>query len=169
MEYRYIHNDTEYTIVLEQLSDGSFQAQIDGITYDVQFQHRSGGALAMHIDGQPLTAYVASKADTRYTALHHNTVLHYNFERVKFGTTRRVRGATASGQIIAQMPGQVIELQVAVGDVVQQGQTLLVLEAMKMEIRVQAPFKGTVTDVFVNLGHSVDRGAELLKLDADKD
>jgi biotin carboxyl carrier protein len=60
------------------------------------------------------------------------------------------------------MPGKVIDLRVAVGQEVAAGETLLVLEAMKMEHPMRAPEDGVVADVRVALGEQVENGALLL-------
>jgi len=60
------------------------------------------------------------------------------------------------------MPGKVIDVRVQVGDVVQAGQTLLILEAMKMEHPMNATEDGVVTEVRVALGDQVESGAVLL-------
>ena len=63
---------------------------------------------------------------------------------------------------VAQMPGKVIELRVAVGDRVSAGDTVLVLEAMKMEHPMRAAEAGVVTEVRVAEGDQVEAGAMLL-------
>jgi propionyl-CoA carboxylase alpha chain len=67
-----------------------------------------------------------------------------------------------SGGFVARMPGKVIDLRVAVGDTVRAGETLLVLEAMKMEHPMCATEDGVVTEVRVALGEQVESGALLL-------
>jgi biotin carboxyl carrier protein len=64
------------------------------------------------------------------------------------------------------MPGQVIAVPVAAGDAVSRGQTLIVLEAMKMELRVAAPHDGTVEKVLVSVGEVVERGQPLAEVAA---
>jgi 3-methylcrotonyl-CoA carboxylase alpha subunit len=64
--------------------------------------------------------------------------------------------AAAGGGPSAPVPGTVVAVEVAVGDEVTEGQTLVILEAMKMEHRITARSDGTVTDVLVVPGDSVD-------------
>lgn len=67
--------------------------------------------------------------------------------------------STADAKSIkAQMPGTVIRIQVAVGDSVQEGDVLLVLEAMKMEVEVKSTVSGTVTSMAVSVGDQVAAG-----------
>jgi pyruvate carboxylase subunit B len=64
----------------------------------------------------------------------------------------------------AQMPGKVIKTHVAVGDHVNEGDILLILEAMKMEVEVKAPSGGTVSSIAVNAGDQVTGGQELASI-----
>jgi propionyl-CoA carboxylase alpha chain len=68
----------------------------------------------------------------------------------------------ASGSLHAPMPGKVVSVDVSVGDVVRKGQTLVVLEAMKMEHAIGSPEEGTVHEVKVAAGEQVERGALLV-------
>ncbi len=73
-----------------------------------------------------------------------------------------------SAGFIARMPGKVLELRVAVGDSVKAGQTLLVLEAMKMEHPMNAAEDGVVTEVRVVQGEQVESGALLLVIEPNQ-
>jgi len=71
--------------------------------------------------------------------------------------------ATA-GRVKAPMPGRVVRSLVALGDHVEAGQTLVILEAMKMENEVQSPAPGVVVAVDVVAGQAVDAGQVLIEL-----
>lgn len=68
------------------------------------------------------------------------------------------------GSLVAPMPGKIISLAVAVGDQVKAGQTLLVMEAMKMEHTITSPKDGKVEEIFYAVGDQVTEGAELIQL-----
>jgi propionyl-CoA carboxylase alpha chain len=68
----------------------------------------------------------------------------------------------ATGGLVARMPGKVIDLRVGVGDTVKAGETLVVLEAMKMEHPMSAREDGVVTEVRVAVGEQVESGTLLL-------
>ena len=60
------------------------------------------------------------------------------------------------------MPGNILKVNVSVGQSVGQGDVLVVLEAMKMENEIMAPKDGTITQVLVSKGSTVDTGAPLV-------
>ena len=73
--------------------------------------------------------------------------------------------APAGGETIsAPMPGNILAVNVKVGDAVKKGDVLMVLEAMKMENEIMAPCDGTVASVGVNAGATVETGAVLCVL-----
>jgi propionyl-CoA carboxylase alpha chain len=71
----------------------------------------------------------------------------------------------AAGSLLAPMPGSVVAVHAQVGDVVEEGRPLLVLEAMKMQHTITAPHAGTVTELDVAVGDQVAGGAVLVVVD----
>ena len=67
------------------------------------------------------------------------------------------------------MPGNVTAVHVAQGDTVEDGQLLLILEAMKMEHRITAPMSGSVKQLLVDPGDQVDNGALLVVLEEEEE
>lgn len=72
--------------------------------------------------------------------------------------------ASAATTISAPMPGTILSVNIKVGDTVQAGQVLFILEAMKMENEIMAPAGGTVTAVAATKGASVNSGDMLCTL-----
>jgi 3-methylcrotonyl-CoA carboxylase alpha subunit len=77
---------------------------------------------------------------------------------------RHAAAAAGSGTVTAPMPGKIVSLNVAPGDVVEPRTLLLVLEAMKMEHRIEAPVGGTIGDVRVKLGELVAADTTLVTI-----
>lgn len=72
--------------------------------------------------------------------------------------------AAGANSVTAPLPGSVTVVNVKAGDAVKAGQTLIIIEAMKMENEVLAPADGTVTAVHVSGGQAVQQGDALLDL-----
>ena len=87
--------------------------------------------------------------------------------------TRAIRDITAAtskptgpAPVNAPMPGMVIRVNVAVGDKVQAGQGVIVMEAMKMENELRASAPGVVKAIHAEVGKAVEKGATLVELSA---
>ena len=68
-------------------------------------------------------------------------------------------------EVVAPMPGTIVDIMVAVGDGVEEDQELMVLEAMKMENPIFAPANGTVKEIKVKVGDKVESDAVLMTLE----
>jgi acetyl/propionyl-CoA carboxylase alpha subunit len=79
--------------------------------------------------------------------------------------TMRARRRDVSGDLAAPMPATVRAIHVEPGDAVTRGQTLVVLEAMKMELPLRAPADGTVTSVACRVGDLVQPGVPLVAIE----
>jgi propionyl-CoA carboxylase alpha chain len=77
--------------------------------------------------------------------------------------------AVEKGSLVAPMPGNVIRLGAAVGDIVTAGQPLIWLEAMKMEHTITAPTDGVLAELNVDTGQQVEVGTVLARVDAPED
>ncbi|MGB2064703.1 MAG: biotin/lipoyl-containing protein, partial [Marinomonas gallaica] len=72
--------------------------------------------------------------------------------------------ATGPGDITTNMPGNIVDVLVKVGDDVRAGQSVLITEAMKMETEIQAPIAGKVAGVHVIKGDRVTPGETLVEI-----
>ncbi len=153
----YQYGGAAYAISLQPLGDGLFRATIGDRVLKVTARAVDGGWL-ITLDGQQIRVFAASHGGERWVSTQGETFT------LTVPETRR-RAAGGSADLTAQMPGQVRSLNVQPGDAVQKGQTLLVLEAMKMEIRVAAPADGRVKRLLVKAGDVVDRGQRLVEME----
>lgn len=78
--------------------------------------------------------------------------------------SRRLPLAQTAGDVAAPMPGIVVDVQVAPGQIVNQGDVLLVQESMKMQMMLRAPFGGRIESVRVEPGEQVEKGTLLVRL-----
>ena len=154
------HNNQTCRIEIEPLPGGNWRASIDGRAVHFRAVPIEAGWL-VEIDGAQTVVHVARQGDLRHVSAGGDVWTFGTAEPAR--APRRAAGASA-GDLTAQMPGQVVEVLVAAGDTVQRGQTLVILEAMKMEIRVSAPAAGVVGRVLARPGDVVERGQRLLEI-----
>ncbi len=162
MELQYQVNDAIHVVQLER-DDEVMQVTLADRVYKVQMLHSRAGEMTFVVDGVTHTAFVASDGLTHFIAVDGEV-----FE-LKKPEARRSRRKQHHGEdsLTASMPGQVTKVLVSAGDSVQRGQTLIVLEAMKMEIKIAAPHDGHVAKVLVKSGQVVDRGQALIEMNND--
>jgi len=108
---------------------------------------------------QSRVAWVARLRDRRWVFLDGNV---YELETHAAG---RRRAASGHSSLSAPMPATVVRVEVSVGAHVRRGDTLVVLEAMKMELPIRADTDGTVTSVACKPGDLVQPGVALVELD----
>ena len=119
------------------------------------------------IDGEKITAEVERDGENLRITLDgetHTVKIEGDIGPSK--TVRSRRGRTgaqneASGTIVSSIPGKVVSIDVKVGDRVEGGETILILEAMKMQNEISSPVSGVVTDIFVEEGQSIESNFEL--------
>ena len=118
------------------------------------------GQGAVRVGGRPgRLAWTAGSEGTQWVFLDGEV---FTFTSDNRGAARRRQGA--HGSLAAPMPATVRQIAVEVGAVVRQGDVLVVLEAMKMELPVRAPADGTVTAIKCRAGEMVQAGEDLIEL-----
>ena len=159
MEFQYQVGDEIKSVRVEREGD-AYQVSIDGRAYEVKRGFVRPGQIVLTINGQRHVATLADSDSARYVSIDGEVVA---LSKATAARSRR-RSAVGGGSLGASMPGQITKVLVAEGDIVERGQTLVMLEAMKMEIKVAAPHAGRVKKVKVKQGQVVDRGQALVEI-----
>jgi biotin carboxyl carrier protein len=168
-----------------------FEVQLSGpsgaVKRIVELEHAENG-WRISMDGQPLDADVAEVAPHTFSILLRGHVHEVRVAPAPNGTLhiqdglqafaaevvdprawrgRRHGDAEAEGrqQVAAPMPGKVVRVLVKVGDKVEAGQGLIVVEAMKMQNEIRSPKSGIVERVLANEGQAVNNGDVLVWVD----
>lgn len=83
---------------------------------------------------------------------------------VEIGEKKYVEEKVMDNFIYAPMPGMVTEIKVKVGEKVNKGTPLLIMESMKMQIEISAPFDGEIEEIYVNENSPIKKEDKLLKI-----
>ena len=142
-------------------SDKGYLATVGDKTISIEVLHAENGKLDLLVDGERVIAYISSDGAKRWVTINGQTVVLTKAS----GAKRSGAGQDHASELAAPMPGVVRGVNVGEGESVTKGQTLMVLEAMKMEIRIQAPFDGVVKSLAVKVGQTVEREQILVKLE----
>lgn len=140
-----------------------FKFTIRGNNYEVNINNIEDNVAEIEVNGTPYEVEIQSEVKTTKTPrlTRPNVVPSSESDRAKTSKPSESKGA---GHIKAPLPGTILELKVKVGDVVKSEDTLLVMEAMKMENNIKADRSGKITAVKVNPGDAVLEGDILVEI-----
>jgi biotin carboxyl carrier protein len=163
MKYLTTVNGKTYTIDINQ--DG--QITIDGEDHEVDFTTISEALYSAIIDNSSFEALVEQR-DGRF-----NVLLSGEQYEVEVNDERQTRLLRSSGSfeaaqgelsIRSPMPGLIVAVKVTEGQLVQKGDSLCVLESMKMENEIKAPRAGTVGRVYISAGDRVEQNKVMITI-----
>jgi len=150
--------DLKRTVEISR-TDGALRFVVDGRSLDADPVEIAPGIYSILIEGQSFEARV----DTTGGGLRVSVAgREYAAQIVDPRQRNRYRGgaieAEGRQQVIAPMPGKVVRVLAAAGDVVEAGKGLVVIEAMKMQNEVRSPKSGTIERMLVAEGQAVNSG-----------
>lgn len=142
-EYKYKINGNIYKVAVGDIKDNVAHVEVNGTPYNVELENTS----------RPVTVVTAPRPAAA--------------PRTETGAKVIASAPAAAGghQVKAPLPGVVLSVPVNVGDVVKASDTVLVLEAMKMENAIHAGRDGKIASIAVNQGDSVLEGNLLLTIE----
>ncbi|WP_158753579.1 biotin carboxylase N-terminal domain-containing protein [Dyella sp. S184] len=140
--------------------DGSYQLRHGEATCEVRGARLHDDDLSARFDGEALR--IPLRTDATHVLLHDANGQRYSFARAA-AFAWESKDAAGGNQVIAPMPGRIVLVKAKAGDVVEQGQELLVMEAMKMELALKAPRAGTIESINATQGEFVEADAVLVR------
>lgn len=153
-QYKYIINGAHYDVTINSVQGSKAQVVVNGLPFDVEM-------LGSTLDEDALPTVNAAENALEQQAPATPAAASAPAE----APAPAAKGAAGAGTPVkAPLPGVVTKVLVKTGDAVKKGQTVLVLEAMKMENNITAEADGSVTGVCVAPGDSVMEGTTLLTI-----
>ena len=132
-EYKFKIGGKEYNVTVNPKEGKLFDVTVNGATYEVESENAPAAAPAPQPAAAPAQAAPAAAAPA-------------------------AKPAGAGEKVASPLPGVIIEISVKEGQQVKAGQKVAVLEAMKMENEIPAPKDGTITDIHVHKGDTLQEG-----------
>ena len=132
-EYKYKINGNVYNVVIGDIEDNIAHVEVNGTHYNVEMEKKQKAAAPI---ARPRPAAVAAKP--------------------------AAKPAAAKGGVKSPLPGVILDIKVKEGDEVKKGQTVIILEAMKMENSINADRDGKIASIKVSKGESVLEGTDLV-------
>ena len=120
---------------------------VDGEDFDVLIE-RKGDSWVVEIEG--VTFDVKTEGELPSTKQN----------RKRGGSKRKL-----SGKISSSIPGKIVSLNVSLDEVVEQGQVIMILEAMKMQNEIQAPISGKIVEINCHSGESIEANMPLVVIE----
>ena len=143
-----------------------FKYKINGSPYKVVVQNAEGTTVELEVNGTPYVVEIEQTTKKPVTRIQrHESSSDASAPIANKPAVKRSAAAAGSIVVNSPLPGTIFDLLVKVGDTVKKGQTIVVLEAMKMENNIQAPSDGKISRVSVIKGDAVLEGAELVVIE----
>ena len=140
-EYKYKINGNLYNVVIGDIEDNIAHVEVNGTHYTVEMEKKPKAAPAPKPVARPAAKPAAAPAAAP--------------------AAKPATGGAKSG-VKSPLPGVILDIKVKEGDEVKKGQTVIILEAMKMENSINADKDGKVTAINVSKGESVLEGTDLV-------
>ena len=140
-EYKYKINGNLYNVVIGDMEENIAHVEVNGTHYTVEMEKKPKAAPAP----KPVARPVAKPAAAPVAA-----------------PVAKPAAASAKSGVKSPLPGVILDIKVNVGDEVKKGQTIIILEAMKMENSINADKDGKIAAINVSKGESVLEGTDLV-------
>ena len=141
-EYKYKINGNLYNVVIGDIEDNIAHVEVNGTHYTVEMEKKPKAAPAPKPVARPVAKPAAAPAPAASAPVS--------------------KPAAGKSGVKSPLPGVILDIKVKEGDEVKKGQTVIILEAMKMENSINADKDGKVTAINVSKGESVLEGTDLV-------
>jgi biotin carboxyl carrier protein len=163
MNFLFWLGQKEVKVSLEAVGDNVLRVSVGDTSYDVSAEFIGQEEILLNVDGRIFNVIVHSNS------LCHSVFINGRLFRVEKRSALKIlreeKGRQKKRDIKITMPGRVVQVLAAPGDEVQEGQPILVLEAMKMQNEIKAPQPGHLTRVHFRAGDYVEAGSILFTVE----
>jgi biotin carboxyl carrier protein len=147
-EGKFLVNGKEFFCELLPIADNSYILRVNNKFCEISALKNGNENFLITYDGKLFETTVKSKLQEKADQIIQN----------KIGTKKIL-------EIKAPMPGMILKITKKVGDKIQKGETVLILEAMKMENDLRAPLTGSIKEIYIDEGTAVEKGMILFSME----
>ena len=165
MEHEFKIQDKTYKLKIESKGN-NHKIDLDGKQYDIDAELISSNSISFLMDGQTLTAHLAEKDGKFLVNINGES---FCIEKPEEKSSKNFAGEhTHVGEknfVSTPMPGKIVKISVKPGEEVRKNQTLVIVEAMKMENEIKSPIPAKVKKINFKEGDLVDTGQPIVELE----
>lgn len=163
-KYNFRINGHDYQVDVNSVEGGIADVTVNGTDYKVELADAVPAPAQQAARPAPQATFTAAPAP-QATAQAAQTAAQAPQATAQAAQTATASAPQGKGEVVtAPLPGVILDIKVKVGDAVKAGQTVAVLEAMKMENEIESTASGTVTAVNAGKGDSVLEGAAIITI-----
>ena len=140
-----------------------FKYKINGSPYKVVINKSDDETVELEVNGTPYTVELTPKNSKPKTVVQRHTI--EPAQSAPVAVVNRPKSSGVKKSIQSPLPGVILDIRCKVGDTVKKGQTLTILEAMKMENNILSDGDGIIKEILVQKGDSVLEGAGLVVIE----
>jgi biotin carboxyl carrier protein len=163
MNFSFWLGQKEFKVNVEEKARSIFRAAVDERCFDVSVEFIGPDELLLNIDGKIFNVTVNSNS------LSHSVFVNGRLFRIEKRSALKIlkeeKGRPKKKDIKITMPGRVVQILAAEGDDVEEGQAVLVLEAMKMQNEIKSPQVGRIIRMNFKAGDYVEAGSTLFSVE----
>ncbi|MFT6627575.1 MAG: biotin carboxyl carrier protein [Flavobacteriales bacterium] len=159
-----VADDTAAPVSVKDLGENRFRVVVEGRSYDV-VGHRTETGVTLQLGDRVIRANVDHRPNTTVTVIDGKRI-DLPLVSARVHALSQVLGDGAGGsssELVSPMTGKVVHVPVAAGDTIEEGQTLVIIEAMKMENELRAAHDAVVESVTTAMGDLVTPGDLLVR------
>ncbi len=159
MNISFLYENKEYKLKIHERVENQVQVSLDGKTYEVSIDFIQADEFLMKIDGRVYDAIVTTNSNSYSVSLNGKDI--HIAKKTALQLLRGKNSVAKKKEVKTSMPGRIVKVMIKEGDEVEEGQPVMILEAMKMQNEIKAPQPGKVISIRPKEGESVETNSLL--------
>ena len=165
MFINYEHENNLYNVTVERRKDYFF-ITYDNTEYKVKAEEIKPGHLKIKLGDKIIKSVITKGEKNKFVFVDGDV---FKVKNIELTGTRKLKRKKDEGELNSPISGKVVKVKVKSGDNIKKGDVLLVIEAMKMEYLIRAPYNARVKKVYFKENDQIEIGEDTIELDKGKE